>query len=58
MCRWYRCRRPRLRRPAEDHYPRLDDILPLSPLQEGRLFDALYDARGPDVYTVQLGDSV
>ena len=34
--------------------PRLSDVLPLSPLQEGLLFHALYDARGPDVYTVQL----
>ena len=33
---------------------RIEDILPLSPLQEGLLFHALYDARGPDVYTVQL----
>ena len=35
-------------------YPRIEDILPLSPLQEGLLFHALYDAQGPDVYTVQL----
>ena len=33
---------------------RIEDILPLSPLQEGLLFHALYDAQGPDVYTVQL----
>ena len=26
---------------------------PLSPLQEGLLFHALYDERGPDVYVVQ-----
>src|SRR6185312_1842534 len=32
----------------------IEDILPLSPLQEGLLFHALYDAAGPDVYTVQL----
>ena len=38
----------------ESHYRRIEDILPLSPLQEGLLFHALYDARGPDVYTVQL----
>ena len=34
--------------------PQIEDILPLSPLQEGLLFHALYDAQGPDVYTVQL----
>ena len=32
----------------------IEDILPLTPLQEGLLFHALYDAQGPDVYTVQL----
>lgn len=36
----------------------LEDLLPLSPLQEGLLFHALYDGtngdRGPDVYAVQL----
>ena len=38
----------------ERQYPRIEDILPLSPLQQGLLFHALYDARAPDVYTVQL----
>ena len=38
----------------ERRYPQLEDILPLSPLQEGLLFHALYDAQAPDVYTVQL----
>ncbi|MEV0634721.1 amino acid adenylation domain-containing protein [Streptomyces sp. NPDC050619] len=33
---------------------RLDDVLPLSPLQEGLLFHALYDTQGPDVYAVRL----
>ena len=31
----------------------LADVWPLSPLQEGLLFHALYDRQGPDVYTVQ-----
>ncbi|MET8091480.1 amino acid adenylation domain-containing protein [Micromonospora sp. NPDC005220] len=34
---------------------RLDDVLPLAPLQEGLLFHSLYDQREIDVYTVQLG---
>ena len=38
----------------EAHYPKLEDILPLSPLQEGLLFHALYDTQAPDVYTLQL----
>ena len=38
----------------ERRYPPIEDVLPLSPLQEGLLFHALYDGRGPDVYTVQL----
>ena len=38
----------------ESEYPQIEDILPLSPLQEGLLFHALYDAQAPDVYTVQL----
>ncbi|WP_181799355.1 non-ribosomal peptide synthetase [Kitasatospora acidiphila] len=32
----------------------IEDVLPLSSLQEGLLFHALYDQEGPDVYTVQL----
>src|SRR5581483_7237839 len=38
----------------ERRYGATEDILPLSPLQEGLLFHALYDAHGPDLYTVQL----
>src|SRR5262249_48337044 len=33
---------------------RIEDVLPLSPLQEGLLFHALYDGQAPDVYTAQL----
>jgi len=32
----------------------VEDILPLSPLQEGMLFQALYDEDGPDLYVHQL----
>ena len=36
-------------------YPDLEEILPLSPLQEGLLFHALYDRSVSDVYSVQIG---
>ncbi len=39
-------------------YPQIEDILPLSPLQQGLLFHALYDAQAPDVYTVQVAVSL
>ncbi|MFE1293050.1 condensation domain-containing protein, partial [Streptomyces sp. NPDC058751] len=32
----------------------LEDILPLSPLQEGMLFHSVYDVTAPDVYAAQL----
>ena len=53
ICRWWRSRRPRSSG-WRSRYPQIEDILPLSPLQEGLLFHALYDAQAPDVYTVQL----
>jgi len=31
----------------ERQYPQIEDVLPLSPLQEGLLFHALYDAQAP-----------
>ncbi|MFE3143890.1 amino acid adenylation domain-containing protein [Streptomyces scopuliridis] len=34
--------------------PPLADVLPLSPMQEGLLFHALFDKEAADVYTVQL----
>ena len=42
----------------EDAHPALEDILPLSPLQEGLLFHALYDAHGLDLYTMQIAFAV
>ena len=39
---------------VKSHYPQIEAILPLSPLQQGLLFHALYDAQGPDVYTAQI----
>ncbi|TDD61280.1 amino acid adenylation domain-containing protein [Kribbella antibiotica] len=38
----------------EADWPAIEDVLPLSPLQDGLLFHALYDEQGPDVYLVQL----
>ncbi|HKR96294.1 MAG TPA: condensation domain-containing protein, partial [Candidatus Angelobacter sp.] len=38
----------------ENEYGEIEDILPLSPVQEGMLFHAFYDASGPDVYNVQI----
>ncbi|MBA8928840.1 amino acid adenylation domain-containing protein/non-ribosomal peptide synthase protein (TIGR01720 family) [Kutzneria viridogrisea] len=38
----------------EARWPEVEEVLPLSPLQEGLLFHALYDEQGPDVYVVQL----
>nr|WP_231627013.1 non-ribosomal peptide synthetase [Streptomyces apocyni] len=34
--------------------PRLEDVWPLTPLQQGMLFHALYDQDARDVYTTQL----
>ncbi|WP_331386726.1 amino acid adenylation domain-containing protein [Silvibacterium bohemicum] len=38
----------------KDAYSDIEEVLPLSSLQEGFLFRALYDESGPDVYTVQF----
>ncbi|MEU0953640.1 amino acid adenylation domain-containing protein [Streptomyces niveus] len=37
----------------EGSYPKLADVLPLTPLQEGLLFHALYEPSAPDVYQAQ-----
>ncbi|MEW2528658.1 amino acid adenylation domain-containing protein [Streptomyces sp. NPDC047071] len=34
----------------EERVPQMADLWPLSPLQEGLLFHAAYDAQGPDLY--------
>src|SRR5882724_1278724 len=41
-------------RQAEDTQAEVEEILPLSPLQEGLLFHALYDESAQDIYTAQL----
>ncbi|MFI9254336.1 amino acid adenylation domain-containing protein [Streptomyces sp. NPDC053069] len=38
----------------ERDIPQLDDILPLSPLQRGLLFQAEFDRQGMDAYTLQV----
>lgn len=38
----------------ESQHGEIEDILPLTPLQEGMLFHAFYDAGGPDIYNVQI----
>jgi amino acid adenylation domain-containing protein/non-ribosomal peptide synthase protein (TIGR01720 family) len=38
----------------ESEYGEIEDILPLSPVQEGMLFHAFYDTGGPDVYNIQI----
>ncbi|HEY4903680.1 MAG TPA: amino acid adenylation domain-containing protein [Candidatus Sulfotelmatobacter sp.] len=38
----------------ESEYGEIQDILPLSPVQEGMLFHAFYDVTGPDIYNVQV----
>ncbi|MEV7168496.1 amino acid adenylation domain-containing protein [Streptomyces sp. NPDC093224] len=37
---------------------KIEDMLPLSPLQQGMLFHSLYDGAAPDVYTVQVSVSL
>ncbi|WP_231626552.1 condensation domain-containing protein, partial [Streptomyces apocyni] len=38
----------------ETTHPHIQDVLPLTPLQEGLLFHAQFDDTSPDVYTVQF----
>ena len=38
----------------QTEHPKIEEILPLSPLQEGLLFHALYDPQASDFYAVQL----
>ncbi|MGW4750659.1 condensation domain-containing protein, partial [Streptomyces sp. NPDC004290] len=36
----------------------LEDVLPLTPLQEGLLFHAQFDEHSPDVYNIQIAVDV
>jgi len=38
----------------EVEYGEIEEILPLSPVQEGMLFHWFYDLAGPDVYNIQI----
>ncbi|HEY2116652.1 MAG TPA: amino acid adenylation domain-containing protein, partial [Candidatus Angelobacter sp.] len=38
----------------EMEYGEIEEILPLSPVQEGMLFHSAYDPAGPDVYNIQI----
>jgi amino acid adenylation domain-containing protein/non-ribosomal peptide synthase protein (TIGR01720 family) len=38
----------------ESEYGAIQDILPLSPVQEGMLFHSFYDVSAPDIYNVQV----
>lgn len=38
----------------ESAHGEIEDILPLTPVQEGLLFFAFYDAAGPDIYNIQI----
>ncbi|MFD8495278.1 amino acid adenylation domain-containing protein [Amycolatopsis sp. NPDC059657] len=40
--------------PAEPGKSTVEDVLPLSPTQQGMVFHALFDEQAPDVYTGQL----
>jgi amino acid adenylation domain-containing protein/non-ribosomal peptide synthase protein (TIGR01720 family) len=38
----------------ESEYGEIQDILPLTPVQEGMLFHAFYDPAGPDIYNILI----
>jgi amino acid adenylation domain-containing protein/non-ribosomal peptide synthase protein (TIGR01720 family) len=42
----------------ETIYSGIEDILPLTPLQEGLLFHALYNSGARDAYTIQIGMNI
>ncbi|THA26461.1 amino acid adenylation domain-containing protein [Streptomyces sp. RKND-216] len=48
-----RLRQPEIER-LEAAYPQVTDVLPLTPLQEGLLFHALFAPQSPDVYQAQF----